>query len=309
MTASDTAGRWRAEIGRSMPHRTCTARRFGVQVPQTSGGTCGREGTVMTISTEHRYDTEEIRRGLETDGIIALKGAFDADWVDRLREDVDAAFEEARSREGGAVGRGPQRWYVEMHPQALRGFVDLVDHPWVRTVCETVLGPDYRIVEVGFDTPFPGAKVQPWHRDFPSPTATKDEQRLTSLAFNLTTVDTTDEMGPFEVAPGTQWERGDDFDHGQFPPTSEYARYEALAERKYPRRGDISVRSALTIHRGTPNRSTQSRPVLVLGAAAPGAGHDVRHDLAVSKDYYERLPARVREHLACPVVDELQPIV
>jgi hypothetical protein len=260
-------------------------------------------------ATAETYDLEEIRRGLETDGIVARKGAFTSEWVRRVREDVDAAFEEARAREGGAVGRGPNRWYVEIHPETLRGFVDLVDHPWVRTVCETVLGTDYQIVEVGFDTPFPGAQVQPWHRDFPSPPETWDERRLTSLAFNLTTVDTTDEMGPFEIALGTQWERGDDFDHEQFPPESEYARYEALAVRKYPQVGDISARSALTIHRGTPNVSDVARPVLVLGVDAPGAGNDAHHDLAVTHDYWDRLPQRVRDHLSCPVVDELQPIV
>ena len=219
----------------------------------------------MTSDTtaEVQFDVDEIRHQLETDGIIARKGAFSRQWVQQLREDVDAAFEEARSRDGGAVGRGPNRWYVEIHPEALRGFVDLVDHPWVRTVCTAILGPDYQIVEVGFDTPFPGAKLQPWHRDFPSPPETKDQHRLTSLAFNLTTVDTTDEMGPFEIAPGTQWERGDDFDHEQFPPKSAYARYEALAERKYPQVGDISARSALTIHRGTPNQ---------VGGVPAGAG-------------------------------------
>jgi ectoine hydroxylase-related dioxygenase (phytanoyl-CoA dioxygenase family) len=261
---------------------------------------------VTAVSEE--YDAEEIRRGLETDGIIACRGAFDASWVQQVRTDIDAAFEEARSRDGGAVGRGPQRWYVEIHPEALQGFVDLVDHPWVRTVCTTVLGPDYQIVEVGFDTPFPGATLQPWHRDFPSPPETYDGHRLTSLAFNLTTVDTTDEMGPFEIAPGTQWERGEEFDHAQFPPESEWARYEALAERKYPQVGDISARSALTIHRGTPNRSDAPRPVLVLGVDAPGAGNDEHHDLAVSRGYWEGLPPRVREHLSCPVVDELTPI-
>ncbi len=90
--------------------------------------------------SHEQYDVDGIRHGLETDGIIACQGAFDAAWVARLREDVDAAFEEARSREGGAVGRGPNRWYVEIHPEALRGFVDLVDHPWVRTVCERSSG-------------------------------------------------------------------------------------------------------------------------------------------------------------------------
>jgi hypothetical protein len=253
-------------------------------------------------------ELDAIRHGLETDGVVSRQGAFTAAWVQQVREDIDAAFEEARSREGGAVGRGPNRWYVEIHPEALRGFVDLVEHSWVRTVCETILGPDYRIVEVGFDTPFPGATEQPWHRDFPSPPETSDQHRLTSLAFNLTTVDTTDEMGPFEVAPGTQWEPGTGFDHEQFPPAAEYARYEALAERKYPQVGDISARSALTIHRGTPNRSQVARPVLVLGVDAPGAGNDAHHDLAVTRRYWDRLPQRVRDHLSCPVVDELSPI-
>lgn len=258
--------------------------------------------------TDQAFDVEEIRRGLETEGIIACRGAFSREWVGTVREDIDEAFAEARSRDRGAVGRGPHRWYVEIHPEALRGFVDLVDHPWVRTVCEAVLGPGYRIVEVGFDTPFPGATLQPWHRDFPSPPETWDGHQLTSLAFNLTTVDTTDEMGPFEIAPGTQWERGDEFDHEQFPAKSEYARYEALAERKYPQVGDISARSALTIHRGTPNRADVPRPVLVLGVDAPGAGNDAHHDLAVSKGCWELLPQGVRDHLACPVVDELTPI-
>jgi hypothetical protein len=253
-------------------------------------------------------DTEKACRDLYTDGITACPGAFTREWVQTLREDVDTAFEEARSREGGAVGRGPQRWYVEVHPEQLRGFVDLVEHPWVRGVCEAVLGPDYSVVEIGFDTPFPGAKGQPWHRDFRSPPETWQDHRLTSLAFNLTTVDTTDEMGPFEIAPGTQFDRGEEFDHAMFPPPSSYPRFEERAVRKYPKVGDISARSALTLHRGTPNRSDQARPVVVLGVDAPGAGNHEHHSPAATKAYWEALPERVRTHLTCEVVDELTPI-
>jgi hypothetical protein len=243
-----------------------------------------------------------------TVGIIGRKGAFSRTFVEEMREDVEAAFEEARSRENGAVSRGPQRWYVEVHPQQLRGFVELADHPWVRAVCETVLGPDYRIVEVGFDTPFAGAVHQPWHRDFPMPAETRDEHRLTSLAFNMTLVDTEEDMGPFEIALGTQWDRGDEFDHEMFPDRSAWGRFEERAVRKYPQMGDISARSALTVHRGTTNHSQKSRPVLVLGIDGPEADNAAHHDLAVTKDYWESLPQRVRDHLACPVVDELTPI-
>ena len=93
-----------------------------------------------------------------------------------------------------------------------------------------------------------------------------------------------------------------------FPPKELYARYEGRAVRKYPKRGDISARSALTIHRGTPNVSDTARPVLVLGVDAPGAGNGERHDTAVTRGYWESLPGQVRAHLHCPVVDELVPI-
>jgi hypothetical protein len=115
-------------------------------------------------------------------------------------------------------------------------------------------------------------------------------------------------MGPFEIAQGTQWDRGEEFDHEMFPPKSFYGRYEERAVRKYPQMGDISARSALTIHRGTINHSQKARPVLVLGIDGPEGGNAAHHDLAVTKDYWESLPDSVRAHLRCPVVDELVPI-
>ena len=244
-----------------------------------------------------------------TEGITARCQAFTIEWVAEMGDDIQAAFAEASARPGGVVPRGPERYYVEIHPQQMRGFVDLMTHPWVTGVCAGVLGPDWKAVELGFDIPFDGAMEQPWHRDFPSPAETYEGRRLTSLAFNLTAVDTTEEMGPLEVALGTHWEPGLDFDNGMFPPREEAHRYEALAVRKYPKRGDVSARSALTIHRGTPNRSGTSRPVLVLGVDAPGAGHDALHDPMVTPEYWAALPDEVRRHVNCRVVDDLMPIV
>jgi len=76
-----------------------------------------------------------------------------------------------------------------------------------------------------------------------------------------------------------------------------------------PRMGDISVRSALTIHRGTANRSDKARPVLVLGVDAPGANNHERHDLQVTRDFYESLPEALRARLFCRIVDKLEEIV
>lgn len=255
------------------------------------------------------YDLAQIMGGLYGDGIIALKGAFSREWVQQLDNDIAIAYEDALKRPNGAVGRGPKRHYVEIHPEDVHGFVELATHPWVTTVCETVLGPEYKIVEIGFDVPNPGAVDQPWHRDFPAPPDTISGRRLNSLAFNLTTVDVYEDMGPFEIAPGTQWDLPHGFEHGMFPPRELWERYRQRAQRKMPKMGDISARSALTIHRGTANNSSKPRPALVLGVDAPGAINAERHDLQLTHKYFETLPDELKQHLTYRLVDKLEPIV
>jgi hypothetical protein len=131
-------------------------------------------------------------------------------------------------------------------------------------------------------------------------------RRLNSLAFNITTVDVGEDMGPLEIAPGTQWDtwEGDPM----FPGPELNGRYEARRQRKLPQMGDISARSALTVHRGTANISQVSRPVFVLGVDAPDGTNADKHDLQLTRGYYESLPEELRRHLNCRVVDELEPL-
>jgi len=226
-------------------------------------------------------EVQAAREALYNDGIVGRKGAYSRDWAHELGEDIALLFEEALAQPNGALGRGPNRYYVEITPERLRGFEELVTHPWFTGVCQAVLGPDYEVIEVGFDVPGPGAMNQPWHRDFPAPE---------------------------EIAPGTQWESGEDFEHGMFPPKAEGDRYAAIAEQKMPKMGDISARSALTVHRGTANQSQKSRPVLVVGVDAPNAGNAERHDLQFTEGYYAALPEAARRHLPARIVEELEPI-
>lgn len=255
-----------------------------------------------------QFDVATIMGAIYGDGIIACKGAFQREWVQQLGADIAALFDEARRQPGGALERGPNRYYVEIHPERLSGFTDIITHPWVVAVCKAVLGPDYKIVEAGFDVPGPGAMKQPWHRDFPAPPETLIGRRLNSLAFNITTVDVTEDMGPLEIAPGTQW---DDLSGGDllFPAPAQDQRYALRCQRKMPAMGDISARSALTIHRGTANVSGKSRPVFVLGVDAPDGRNADKHDLQITTAYYACLPEEVRRHLSCRVLDSLEPVV
>jgi hypothetical protein len=255
------------------------------------------------------YDVGEIISGLYGDGIIGLKGAFSRSWARRMRGEVMALYEEAARIPDGTLPRGPNRFYVEIPPERISGFVDIAVHPWFVAVCEAVLGRDYRIVEIGFDVPFPGAADQPWHRDFKSPQATLEGRRLNSLAFNLTAVDTIAEMGAFEIAPGTQWDDLSDCPGEMFPPREAWPRYEARKVGKLPQMGDIAARSALAIHRGTANVSDRPRPVLVIGADAPDATNAAHHDLQATPAWLASVPARVRDHLTCRVTDVLEPVI
>lgn len=263
-------------------------------------------------SADDGIDVATIMGGLYGDGIIACKGAFSRAWAAQLGEDIGALFDEAQRQPGGALARGPNRYYVEIHPERLRGLRDILQHPWFMAVCAAVLGRHYQVVEVGFDVPGPGALQQPWHRDFAAPPATLQERRLDSLAFNLTTVDVTDQSGPLEIAPGTQW---DDFasmgggPDAMFPAQPLWPRYQARRQRKLPQMGDMSARSALTVHRGTANVSTRARPVLVVGVDAPGAGNAARHDLQLTRAYRDALPEELCRHLHYRAVDRLEPIV
>jgi hypothetical protein len=261
------------------------------------------------MSAAQEHDVAQIMGGLYGDGIIGLKGAFPRDWVERLSEDIWTLFEEAKAVPGGALPRGPQRWYVEVQPERIRGFVDIVTHPWFVAVSRAILGPHYRIVEVGFDIPFPGAADQPWHRDFKFPDAMRIGRRLNSLAFNMTTIDTRPEHGPFEIAPGTQWDEFEGCAKGMFPPRELWPRYIERAVQKMPQMGDISARSALTIHRGTANRSNEPRPVLVVGVDAPDADNAEHHDLQVTAAYKASLPPLVLDHLTYREVEALETVV
>ena len=41
----------------------------------------------------------------------------------------------------------------------------------------------------------------------------------------------------------------------------------------------------------------------------PEAGNAAHHDMAVTQAFYDALPPVVKDHLRCPIVDTLTPIV
>ncbi len=257
--------------------------------------------------TAMAVDAAAVARSVYRDGIAGLPGAFGRENARQLGEDFTVHFRDALSYPGGTVSRGPNRHYFSVYAEQLRGLPALLACEPILMVCAEVLGPDWQMVEVAFDVPRAGAKHQPWHRDFATPPRTARERVLTSLAFNITTVDVEPDMGPFEIAPGTHWDDGSDWVAGMFPPREEYPRYDERRSPRLAKLGDVSVRTGLTIHRGTANRSTVDRGVLILGMVSPDDPTPEHHRLTMTRGYFDQLPAAVQRHLRVHLVDRLEP--
>ena len=130
-------------------------------------------------------------------------------------------------------------------------------------------------------------------------------------------VDVTPDMGPFQIVPGTQFEPGDDFDGGMFPDESRYADYEERMESRFGKRGSVSIRSGLALHRGSRSSNRgRLRPVAIVGIVSQ-EDRAVRKRLSdpddpdvprlrVSQRYLDSLPADLVPHLSYEVVADTE---
>ena len=280
----------------------------------------GRGTVTQAPPTGVAEQAAEIESQVHRDGIAVVRGAFEPAWADRLDVDLAREFVAALRTPGGVAARGWNRFYFEPYAERVPAVLDLVRHPTIRALSERMFGPDWQVVEVGCDIPLPGAENQPWHRDFPMPRATREEGRLTSIAVNASAVDVVD--GPFQGVLGTHLDPGEDFEGDMFPPDERAPEYDARLQAFHARRGNVSVRSGLMLHRGSAmGTGSRMRQVLILGIVSPDdrAVVDRRRDphdpvpprLRVSQAYLDALEPEVLDHLSHEVVaatgDELPP--
>lgn len=135
-------------------------------------------------------DVRQLSHDIYEHGMTSLPDILPVQWADELDEDVGLHFLEALKIDHGAgvAFRGWNRYYIELYPERIRGFLAFVTNPAIVALSREILGDQYEIVELGADIPLPGAPDQPPHRDFPMPEPTRRYRRLTSLAFNAATV-------------------------------------------------------------------------------------------------------------------------
>jgi ectoine hydroxylase-related dioxygenase (phytanoyl-CoA dioxygenase family) len=199
--------------------------------------------------------TQEVVR----DSFCILRGHFSADKLNAWRAAFNPLLETHIAREGHLFNRGPGRFYVTL--PFTEPFADpaIFEDEDVLAIVQKLVGEDATLVQLATDTPILGSDYQDLHRDAPPLfPETGQETPPFQLAVNFPLVDVEIENGPFEVARGTH----------MMSKAEALRRIEAGEIKLEPltmRMGDVMIRDVRSIHRGTPNRTTVPRPMVVIG--------------------------------------------
>jgi ectoine hydroxylase-related dioxygenase (phytanoyl-CoA dioxygenase family) len=248
----------------------------------------------------HMEATAELDRltlDLETEGICVLRGVFDGELMASWRLAFDQLATARQRRLGSVAARGANRFYLTL-PWA-EPFADecVFRNERVTAVLDRVLGSDYVMVQHAVDTALPGSQYQDLHRDHPPLFSDAFPTPLYALAVNFPLCRVTTENGPLEVVRGTHREPRD----------------EALSTAGSARRpiepvtldlGDVVIRTPLAIHRGSPNRTREPRPMVVMGYVRSWL-HTPNVDLTVPRGIYQSFSDEARSLLRCQIVDDL----
>ena len=209
-----------------------------------------------------RYSQPEVEaftREVLDEGFCVLPGHFAREKVEAWRAAFAPLLERHIEREGHRLNRGPGRYYVTLPFVAPFADPEVFENDDVLGVVRGLVGEDAVMVQLATDTPLLGSDYQDVHRDAPPlfPEWGRETPPF-QLAVNFPLVDVTEENGPFEVARATHTVSKEE---GLRRLESGEARLEPIAMRA----GDVMIRDVRGLHRGTPNRTREPRPMVVVG--------------------------------------------
>jgi ectoine hydroxylase-related dioxygenase (phytanoyl-CoA dioxygenase family) len=255
---------------------------------------------VQSIGGRAKYsatDLDRFAQELNQDGICVIRNLFEQKLIDEWLEAFEKLFHDRQNQPGGLAPRETSRYYLTL-PWIYPFANELVfANPVIMGILKRVFYQEYVMVQLGVDVPFQGSDYQETHRDFRPLFSDAIVTPLYALAVNFSLVEVTPDNGPFQMARGTHLlprEEG----------LQKIATGEISMESFYMQPGDVIVRSPLALHRGSPNRTNQPRPMIVMGYAMHWL-HTPKVELTLPRDYYDSLPAEVRQMLRCEVVEQL----
>jgi ectoine hydroxylase-related dioxygenase (phytanoyl-CoA dioxygenase family) len=243
-------------------------------------------------------DLDRLADDLARDGICSIPGLIPRDKVERWKTALDAIVAAREGRHGGLAPRGPGRHYLTIPWVEPFADPEVFANPTILGVLERVFAQEYVMVQLGADVAGPGSEFQEVHRDYRPLFDDSVVTPLYALAVNFPLVEVTEENGPFQMARGTHVLSRDDG-------LAKIESGEAPIESLYAQPGDVSIRTPLALHRGTPNTTDEPRPMIVLGYVMHWL-HTPEVEIEVPRALYESWPEKTRSLLRCRVVEELE---
>lgn len=209
-----------------------------------------------------RYSKSEIEQFTHeaiTRGQCVLRRHFPAEKLRRWNKAFQPLLEAHIERERGNENRGANRYYVTLPFVAPFADEEIFADADVLAIVENLVGRDFVMCQLATDTPLKGSNYQDLHRDtpplFPELAA---ETPSFQLAVNFPLVDVTEENGPFETTYGTHLMTKEEG-------LRKIGTNEIKLERLLMKTGDLMIRDVRAIHRGTPNKTDEPRPMCVIG--------------------------------------------
>jgi ectoine hydroxylase-related dioxygenase (phytanoyl-CoA dioxygenase family) len=216
----------------------------------------------FSISKLMRYNKSEIEQFTHeavTNGQCVLRGHFSAEKLRGWNEEFKPLLAAHVERERGNENRGSHRYYVTL--PFIKPFADeeIFADTDVLAIVENLVGKDFVMCQLATDTPLRGSDYQDLHRDAPPlfpelPNETPSFQ----LAVNFPLVDVMEENGPFETTYGTHLMTKEEG-------LRKLEAGEIQLNRLIMKIGDVIIRDVRAIHRGTPNKTDEPRPMCVIG--------------------------------------------
>lgn len=242
-------------------------------------------------------DLDQLVEDLNRDGICTIRGLFDKKLIQEWAQAFDTLFRERQNRPCGLAPREQARYYLTLPWIAPFADIDVFANPVILGILNRVFPQEYVMVQSGVDVPLLGSDYQEIHRDYRPLFSDQVVTPLYALAVNFPLVEVTAENGPFQMARGTHIlprEEG----------LRKVASGEIPMESFYMQPGDVMLRTPLALHRGSPNRTSKPRPMVVMGYVMHWL-HTPKVELTLPQNYYESLPEQVRKLLRCQLVEQL----
>lgn len=234
-------------------------------------------------------NAESLAERLRVNGFIVLENVIPVKLIHEVREAFQALLNDAMQR---PANRGRGRFDIGIPFKPPFNDPRLYANETALAVIQRVLGSDCVAGCYASVTNLPGTDYQPVHQDAPGelyPETPGIPVPPFELTMSFPLVDVTEELGPMELWPGTNW-----------VPNPQMMEQVASGMRSYKAiapEGSILIRDLRTWHRGTPNRGNQPRTLMGVAYTRPWFRYYTSQPINIPAATWETLSERERRLL------------